>query len=313
MDAVQLIRRWVVAATIALAVAVLVLPVAAQRIDGGVRINGVTSQPVGTLLFGNGLITAPSIAFAAEPTTGWFRAGTGDVRLVESGTLAVTIAAGVLTTADNIISGSRFYAGGAARAYASSPANGQWNFSNNAGTAGAGLDFSTDAVLKIRTAAQSAYATIDALAYQTSGVAGVGFAASTAQPADQTGNGTSTLKMNGLGAAGAPCTITPTSTGRVLFRVDGDLTNSVILDGISYKLVYGTGAAPANAAAAAGTAVSALRSPAVPVAAQKQGFSVTGLATGLALATATWYDLQIADVTGGTASVSNITCTANEI
>lgn len=138
-------------------------------------------------------------------------------------------------------------------------------------------------------------------------------ALTTAQPADQTGNATSTLKMNGLGAAAAPCTITPTSTGRVWFSVDGDLTNSTILDGISYKLVYGTGGAPANAGTAAGTAISALRGPAVPVAAQKQGFSVQGSATALALATAVWFDLQVANVTGGTASISNVTCNAHEI
>lgn len=138
-------------------------------------------------------------------------------------------------------------------------------------------------------------------------------ALTSAQPADQTGNATATLKMNGLGSAAAPCTITPTATGRVVFHVEGDVTNSIILDGISFKLVYGTGAAPANAAAATGTAITALRGPAVPVAAQKQAFTAEGMATGLALSTAVWYDLQIADVTGGTASASNVTCTAHEI
>lgn len=138
-------------------------------------------------------------------------------------------------------------------------------------------------------------------------------ALTTAQPVDQTGNATATLLMNGLGSAAAPATITPTSTGRVVFTVTGDLTNSTILDGVTYKLVYGTGSAPANGAAASGTAISATRSVAVAVAAQKQGFSVTGSATGLALATAVWYDLQIANVSGGTASVSNITVSANEI
>lgn len=138
-------------------------------------------------------------------------------------------------------------------------------------------------------------------------------AVTTATPANQTGNATATLKMNGLGAAGAPCTITPVSSGRVIFVVSGDLTNSTILDGVTYKLVFGTGAAPANAAAATGTVIGATRSVAVAVAAQAQGFSIQASTTGLALATAVWYDLQIADVTGGTASVSNITCTANEL
>lgn len=55
------------------------------------------------------------------------------------------------------------------------PTNGQINFTNAAQTAGAGFDFGTDAILKVRTRAQTGYATIDALAYQASGVAGVSF------------------------------------------------------------------------------------------------------------------------------------------
>ncbi len=49
------------------------------------------------------------------------------------------------------------------------------------------------------------------------------------------------------------------------------------------------------------------------IAAQNQGFSIQGTATGLAAGTAVWFDLQVADVTGGTASVSNVTCSAYEI
>lgn len=138
------------------------------------------------------------------------------------------------------------------------------------------------------------------------------FALSTANPADQAGNATATFKMNGLGNAAAPCTITPAYSGRVVFTIDGDLTNSVILDGVTFKLAYGTGAAPANAGAATGTVLGATRSVAVAVAAQSQGFSITRTVTGLALV-ATWYDLQIADVTGGTASMSNVTCVAREM
>lgn len=193
-----------------------------------------------------------------------------------------------------------------------SPGGSQFTLGSN--SAGVLVDGATDGTLKLRNfAGTSATGILDVGgAYQLNGVAGIGLAVAQALPADQTGNATATLKMNGLGAAAAPCTITPTSTGRVLFIISGDLTNSTILDGIAYKLVYGTGAAPANAAAATGTAVSALRGPAVPVAAQKQGFSVQGIATGLSLV-ATWFDLQVADVTGGTASISNVTCSAHEM
>jgi len=56
-----------------------------------------------------------------------------------------------------------------------SPANGQVNIFNNASTSGVGVDVTTDAVLKVRTTAQSAYATVDCLGLKASGVAGVTF------------------------------------------------------------------------------------------------------------------------------------------
>lgn len=51
----------------------------------------------------------------------------------------------------------------------SSPLNGQMNITNQAATAGVGLDVVTDGTLKVRTRAQSGYATVDALAYQING------------------------------------------------------------------------------------------------------------------------------------------------
>ncbi len=52
-------------------------------------------------------------------------------------------------------------------------ANGQLNVTNYALSAGIGLDVTTDALLKVRTRAQTGYATVDALAYQVSGTPGV--------------------------------------------------------------------------------------------------------------------------------------------
>lgn len=54
-------------------------------------------------------------------------------------------------------------------------ADGKFNWLTAAGTVGAGIDITTDALLKIRTRAQTGYATVDALAYQVSGVAGASF------------------------------------------------------------------------------------------------------------------------------------------
>ena len=50
---------------------------------------------------------------------------------------------------------------------------GQMNLTNIAVSAGVGLDFSTDALMLVRTRAQTGYATVDALGYKVSGVAGV--------------------------------------------------------------------------------------------------------------------------------------------
>jgi hypothetical protein len=57
------------------------------------------------------------------------------------------------------------------------PADGKFNITNNAITQGFGFDTVTDAVCKVRTRAQTGYATVDALGYSVSGVAGASKAA----------------------------------------------------------------------------------------------------------------------------------------
>lgn len=66
-------------------------------------------------------------------------------------------------------SGSFFWTG---RSEIRSPADAQLNILNNANTVGVGLDASTNAVLKVRTTAQNAYATVDCLGLKASGSAG---------------------------------------------------------------------------------------------------------------------------------------------
>ncbi len=51
-------------------------------------------------------------------------------------------------------------------------ASGKFTLMNPGQTAGVGLDVTTDAVLKVRTMAHGAYATVDALGYSVGGVAG---------------------------------------------------------------------------------------------------------------------------------------------
>ena len=141
----------------------------------------------------------------------------------------------------------------------------------------------------------------------------VTYAATTATPANQTGNATTTFKMNGLGAAAAPCTITPTATGRVMFTVTGSAGNGTTADSVTWKFAYGTGAAPTNAAAATGTVVGATGVFKALTGQLDAPFAVIRLTTGLTLATAVWYDLQVAEITGGTASITAVTCTAFEL
>lgn len=89
---------------------------------------------------------------------------------------------GVLTIAGNLISLAGVIQAASAGGYSwangtnvISSANAQINLNNNGTTAGVGLDFGTDTILKIRTRAQTGYATIDALGFRVSGVAGVSF------------------------------------------------------------------------------------------------------------------------------------------
>lgn len=141
----------------------------------------------------------------------------------------------------------------------------------------------------------------------------VTYAAGMATPANQTGNATSTFKMNGLGAAAAPATITPTATGRVMFQIAGSIGNNTTADSVTWKLAYGTGTAPANAAAATGTVIGATGVFKALTGQLDAPFIAVGLATGLALNAAVWYDLQIANITGGTVTATAVTCMAWEV
>lgn len=112
-------------------------------------------------------------------------ASTSGIRLdLESGTLAVRegddsgygpLLALTLESTGSVTSGSNlglaasgliFWSG---RTRLAGPADAQLNIQNAAASAGAGFDVSTDAVLKVRVRAQNAYATVDALAFQTGG------------------------------------------------------------------------------------------------------------------------------------------------
>ncbi len=151
-------------------------------------------------------------------------------------------------------------------------------------------------------------------AYQLNGTPGVGFALNKAQPADQTARSSSgAFVMMGLGAAAEPCTVTPTSTGRVVFTISGDIVNNTTATTVTIQMAESTGTAPANNGAASGTVISGAPVLDGLTSALTVPFSITSSVTGLALSTAVWFDLQLRTSTTNTGQPTNITCVAHEI
>lgn len=126
-----------------------------------------------------------------------------------------------------------------------------------------------------------------------------------AQPSNPTGTTNTTQVMMGLAGA-----ITPAVTGTIMIMISGDAT-ATSTDGYKYQLRYGTGSAPANGAALTGTAAGSLVT--IATVANKTPFSTQAIVTGLTPATAYWFDLALAAVTAGTASVLDISLSAFEI
>ncbi len=130
-----------------------------------------------------------SVAFSADmlpvngnTVTGFWRilasidggAPTTPLTLTDSGALALlagltctnVVASGVLQA------GASNFIGWAGFTRLVSTGDGTMQLYKNGLTIGVGLDFSTDAIVKVRTTNQAAYATVDALGYSVGGVAG---------------------------------------------------------------------------------------------------------------------------------------------
>jgi hypothetical protein len=132
-------------------------------------------------------------------------------------------------------------------------------------------------------------------------------ATSSSTPANPAGTTSATAVMMGLAGS-----LTPTTTGKVMITVDGTIAHYTAGTGATVRIVYGTGAAPVNGAAATGTALNA----AVTLTAtgsDSYPFCLTRIVTGLSLATAHWIDLSLLSAGGGTANVYDITISANEL
>ena len=117
------------------------------------------------------------------------------------------------------------------------------------------------------------------------------------------GTAQTTYHMMGLGSSLA---FTPRITGRGFCILTGSAKNGTTGYGWNTILAYGTGAAPANAAAASGTtfgsAVSGTSSPGGTL----TNFIAFGPFSGLTVGTAAWIDAQLKAVTGGTATITKV-------
>ena len=128
------------------------------------------------------------------------------------------------------------------------------------------------------------------------------------------GTTSTTGVMAGLGKD-IPAVITPTATGKVLITLTGSVYNNTAAGLVNaVQLRFGTGAAPANNAAAIGTAVGGIASRGAMAAAL--GFvplCLMAVVTGLAIGTPVWLDVVYAASGGGTVILSNVAFTAVEL
>ena len=117
--------------------------------------NSIFLNPFGTWSFDGTTTTIPN----AVSVTGAITA-TGNLTLT-AGNLFVP-ASGLINATNRF-----FFRGGSS--------NGLLEMSDNGGTLGVGFDVTTDALLKLRTRTQGAYATLDCLGLKASGTAGANF------------------------------------------------------------------------------------------------------------------------------------------
>ncbi|SDD95342.1 hypothetical protein SAMN05216337_1017142 [Bradyrhizobium brasilense] len=124
-------------------------------------------------------------------------------------------------------------------------------------------------------------------------------------------NPTGTTSTSGvMMGAGSVCAISPGYSGRVKFEIIGSTSNTTAGATNSVVARYGTGTAPANGAAPAGTALGNFI--AVNNAAGfGSSFTSNAIASGLAIGTPVWFDIELV-VSAGTGTVVSVSCNAME-
>lgn len=134
-------------------------------------------------------------------------------------------------------------------------------------------------------------------------------------PSNPTATASGTLVMMGLGTT---CTFTPGATGIVMATVNGFWNTATASINGTLSARYGTGTAPANAAAVTGTRWGTGTSdPSINAARSQSGavpFSFTQVITGLTVATAYWFDLATSTSNpSDSATVTNVTMSFTEL
>jgi hypothetical protein len=127
--------------------------------------------------------------------------------------------------------------------------------------------------------------------------------------------GATSAVMMGLGSATyGSSSITPTTSGKIVFSIAGATSNTTLNSGIKIQLRYGTSTAPTNGAALTGTTVGPIVGAQTLPAAAIVPFSAQAVITGLSTGTAYWLDCEAGNnATSGTVNLFNVTVSAYEI
>lgn len=130
-----------------------------------------------------------------------------------------------------------------------------------------------------------------------------------ATPSNPTGTTNTTGLMMGLAGG-----ITPAKSGDVLMIISGTIFNATaIADGGKVQIRYGSTATPANGDALTGTAVGSQPQYIASTTAEKVPFTCNAIVSGLVRGTFYWIDLGLAAITGGTASISDVSMSIVEL
>lgn len=130
-----------------------------------------------------------------------------------------------------------------------------------------------------------------------------------ASPTNPAITSSGTTVMMGLGSI---CKLTPAYSSRVRIEFVFDFESGTAGVAPSFKLLYGTGTAPANGAASTGTQVGPTRIPIQNVGADNMTTVLSAIITGLTPGTAYWFDIGAAsDGTHGLA-LFNVNCNGFE-